>query len=207
MVRLAADGRVEVCVSSTDFGQGTSTVLTQIVADAVGVTPASIVMAPADTSVVPDSGPTVASRTVMVVGGILERAGRRLADELCVFAARERGVSDVSIHDGTFVDGAGRELASFEEIARAHGALEIVEHFEADSDDEFDESTYRGAAYSAYGWSANVIEVDVDSDTLAVNPRSATLVTDVARRSTQSSARVRSKAERCRPWATATWKR
>ena len=36
-------------------------------------------MAPQDTALVPDSGPTVASRTAMVVGGLLIQAARRLA--------------------------------------------------------------------------------------------------------------------------------
>ncbi len=54
----------------------------QIVADAMGIPYEQVEVAPVDTSVVPDSGPTVASRTCMVVGKILERAAAELKEKL-----------------------------------------------------------------------------------------------------------------------------
>src|SRR6202007_1926187 len=67
-VEASADGRVRVLVSSTEFGQGTKTVLCQIVAETLGVRYEDVELAQPDTHAVPNSGPTVASRTVMVVG-------------------------------------------------------------------------------------------------------------------------------------------
>ena len=57
-----------ILVASTEIGQGTRTMLAQIVADTLGVPYDDVEVNAADTSEVPDSGPTVASRTCMIVG-------------------------------------------------------------------------------------------------------------------------------------------
>ena len=77
-VDVTPEGKVRVLVSNTEFGQGTNTMLTQIAAEAIGIDYDDVVMAPADTGIVPNSGPTVASRTSMVVGRLIERAGLQL---------------------------------------------------------------------------------------------------------------------------------
>src|SRR2546430_14690770 len=60
------------------MGQGTVTVFTELAATRLGLEPEDVTIAEADTSRVPNSGPTVASRTTMIVGGLIERA----ADDL-----------------------------------------------------------------------------------------------------------------------------
>jgi len=67
-------------VSSTEMGQGAETVLRKIVAHTVDIPLKRVVYAPVDTGQVPDSGPTVASRTTMIVGGLLQQAGLELKD-------------------------------------------------------------------------------------------------------------------------------
>src|ERR1700675_2816950 len=73
-VEGCADGNVCVLVSSTEFGQGTKTILSQIAAEALGLPYESVCLAQADTMEVPNSGPTVASRTAMVVGKLVQSA-------------------------------------------------------------------------------------------------------------------------------------
>src|SRR6266478_3309169 len=73
-VEGCADGRVRVLVSSTEFGQGTKTVLCQIAAETLGLPYDDVEIAQADTNQVPNSGPTVASRTAMVVGSLVRSA-------------------------------------------------------------------------------------------------------------------------------------
>src|SRR5436309_2892854 len=80
-LELTATG-VRVLVSSTEIGQGTRTMHAQIVADTLGVPYESVEVAQPDTVLVPDSGPTVASRTCMVVGKILERCALELKETL-----------------------------------------------------------------------------------------------------------------------------
>lgn len=184
-LRLRKDLKIEVLASSTDFGQGTEGVFRQIVADACGVSLEDIVVHTPDTAAVPDSGPTVASRTVMVVGSLLSRAGRKLADELRRFAASALGVapSGVLLRDGIFETENG--TVPFAEIARQyvnlHGSLLTEATFEPTPGSTFDEATYQGDAYAAYAWGANVVEVEVDPDTFATRVTRLTTVSDVGR--------------------------
>src|SRR5205085_6498312 len=62
-VEATEDGRVRVLAASTEIGQGTNTIFAQIAADALGLTLDDIDVVQPDTSVVPNSGPTVPSRT------------------------------------------------------------------------------------------------------------------------------------------------
>ena len=73
------DGTVRVLAASTEIGQGTNTIFSQIAADALGIDCADVDVVQPDTSVVPDSGPTVASRTCMVVGKLVETAALGVA--------------------------------------------------------------------------------------------------------------------------------
>ena len=73
-VEGCADGKVRVLVSSTEFGQGTKTVLCQIAAETLDLPYEEVEIAQADTNEVPNSGPTVASRTIMVVGKLVQSA-------------------------------------------------------------------------------------------------------------------------------------
>src|SRR6202166_3319803 len=70
-VEGCADGTVRLLVSSTEFGQGTNTVLCQIAAEALDLPYENVRIAQPDTNQVPNSGPTVASRTAMVVGNLV----------------------------------------------------------------------------------------------------------------------------------------
>jgi CO/xanthine dehydrogenase Mo-binding subunit len=182
-IRLRSDLKIEVLSSSTDFGQGTEGVFRQIVADACGVPLHDVVVQVPDTAEVPDSGPTVASRTVMVVGGLLRRAGAKLVETLRAFAAQEAGTAPAAVilRNGFFETEQGR--TPFAEVARRcvnlRGPLTAEATFEPTPGSEFDEATYRGDAYAAYGWGANVVEVEVDPDTFIPRLTRLTTVSDV----------------------------
>src|SRR4030095_4599729 len=66
------EGRVRILAASTEIGQGTNTIFSQIAAEALGLDFDLIEVVRPDTSNVPNSGPTVASRTAMVVGKLVE---------------------------------------------------------------------------------------------------------------------------------------
>jgi len=76
-----SQGNVEVLTAITDMGQGVMTVFAKIVARELGLPEDKVIIRNPDTSRVPDSGPTVASRSVMVVGELLRRAAARLKTE------------------------------------------------------------------------------------------------------------------------------
>ncbi|HVR95792.1 MAG TPA: xanthine dehydrogenase family protein molybdopterin-binding subunit [Thermoanaerobaculia bacterium] len=176
--RLLEDGRIEVLTAMTDMGQGCAVVFPQIAAAAAGVRPDDVVFAEPDTSQVPDSGPTVASRTTMIVGGAIARAMAELRDR--VLAGRGEGFF---VRDGWIVGPSG-PVEPFREAARAlrqAGPVEVTTRYEPPDWQTFDESTYRGAAYPTYAWGADVVEVEVDPDTLSVHPVQVTAVCEVGK--------------------------
>src|SRR5437879_627094 len=69
-----AEGRVKVLAASTEIGQGTNTIFAQITAEALGIDYDFVEVVQPDTGNVPNSGPTVASRTTMIVGKLVESA-------------------------------------------------------------------------------------------------------------------------------------
>jgi len=81
-VRAYPDGTAEVLVSSTEIGQGTETVFCQIAAEGLALAIEKVRFAKPQTSRVPNSGPTVASRTTSIVGRLVERAARELREKL-----------------------------------------------------------------------------------------------------------------------------
>ncbi|WP_159084519.1 xanthine dehydrogenase family protein molybdopterin-binding subunit [Dongshaea marina] len=82
IARLEKDGedRVSIRVSNVDIGQGLSLTFRKIVAGALDCPLSQVLFHNPDTSLIPDSGPTVASRSIQVVGYILEKAARRLKE-------------------------------------------------------------------------------------------------------------------------------
>jgi CO/xanthine dehydrogenase Mo-binding subunit len=177
--RLLEDGRIEILTAMTDMGQGCAIVFPQIAAAAAGVSFDDIVFAPPDTSLVPDSGPTVASRTTMIVGGVIERAVRQLADIVRTTTLKGRS----TVEDSETRRQPRQERASFRDLARGylktHGPLEVTLRHEPPAWQVFDDATYRGAAYPTYAWGCDVVEVDVDPDTYDVRPRRAVAVCEV----------------------------
>ena len=83
VVKLHKDsgGNVEILAANSDIGQGLSTAFTKIVAKELGLPFSRVIINLPDTARVPNSGPTVASRSVMVVGELLRRAAVRLKAE------------------------------------------------------------------------------------------------------------------------------
>lgn len=76
-----ADGTVEVLASNGDIGQGVRTTFPKIVAKELNIPLEKVYYNHPDTARVPDSGPTVASRSLMVVGELLRRAAIKLRNE------------------------------------------------------------------------------------------------------------------------------
>lgn len=155
-IRLAHDGAVEVRAGSTEIGQGTNAMFVAIAAEALGASPDDVRLAPPDTGSVPNSGPTVASRTCMVVGGCLARACRELAARI-----------DARVHDTHGKRSAFRERARL--YLATGGDPLVAVTYEPPAGMSWDDARCRGDAYPVYGWGADVAEVEVDADTCAVD--------------------------------------
>lgn len=81
-VKLKKDkyGFVEILISNVEMGQGTQTSLRKIVATTLEISVEKVICQNPDTDRVPDSGPTVASRTIMIIGRLLEMAAKEMKE-------------------------------------------------------------------------------------------------------------------------------
>ena len=128
------EGRVRVFAGSTEMGQGTNTVFTQIAAETLGIECDQIEIVQPDTADVPNSGPTVASRTTMIVGGLVESAARAMREALLRSELLKPGY-----------DSSGFANACREYIAE-FGALKSFVKYEHPRDLHWDDKTYQGDA-------------------------------------------------------------
>jgi CO/xanthine dehydrogenase Mo-binding subunit len=159
-----------VLVSSTEFGQGTNTILCQIAAETLGIDYDAVEMGPPDTSVVPNSGPTVASRTSMVVGKLVHSAALGLKKTLAA--------SELLPWEGYTTDEFVAAVRTY--IAR-YGILRAESHYEPPPGVLWDDEHYRGEAYAAYAWAVYVAEVTVDLTTWGVRVDDFVAVQEVGR--------------------------
>jgi CO/xanthine dehydrogenase Mo-binding subunit len=163
------EGRLRVLSASTEIGQGTKTVFAQIAADALGLDYDAVEVVQPDTADVPNSGPTVASRTTMIVGKLVESAALQIKETL-----KGAGLLSDSYTRDEWARACG-------EYVRQHGALRTHVQYEQPKDIEWDDEHYRGDAYGAYAWAVYVAEVSVDTVTYEARVEDFVAVQEVGR--------------------------
>jgi CO/xanthine dehydrogenase Mo-binding subunit len=156
-VEALADGSVRVLVSSAEFGQGTNTVLCQIAAQTLGLPYEFVTIAQPDTRAVPNSGPTVASRTAMIVGNLVHSAALGLKQTLLKSGSLEESYTPPEF------------LNACREHVSKYGGLKSYSRYEAPPGIFWDDQKYRGEAYAAFAWAVYVAEVSVDLTTYGVS--------------------------------------
>lgn len=152
---VTRDGEPVVKVANVEMGQGAATTLASILADTLGVPVEWVRVETPDTAKVPNSGPTVASRTAMVVGGLVRRAGLDLKDAL-------------SSQTGVFP----KTRAALRKAAAALCGEAPERMFTAKYQKpewiQWDDETYKGDAYGVYGYACAVADLEVDKITYEV---------------------------------------
>ena len=144
------DGTVQILAASTEIGQGTNTIFSQIASEVLGVDFDLIEIVQPDTGRVPNSGPTVASRTSMVVGKLVESAALALKQTLV-----GSGLLSDSYSTSDF-------RAACREYVTRFGPLKASATYQAPPNIFWDDEKYQGDAYGAYAWAVYVAEVSYD---------------------------------------------
>jgi CO/xanthine dehydrogenase Mo-binding subunit len=145
-----AEGKVKILAASTEIGQGTNTIFSQIAAETLGLDFDSIEIVQPDTCRVPNSGPTVASRTSMVVGKLVESAVMGLKQTLI-----GSGLLPAQYVEADFKRACAEYLAKF-------GSLKTSSTYQPPPNVHWDDEKYQGDAYGAYAWAVYVAEVSFD---------------------------------------------
>jgi CO/xanthine dehydrogenase Mo-binding subunit len=166
-VEATEDGKLRVLAASTEIGQGTRTIFSQIAAQALGIDPAQVEVAQPDTAKVPNSGPTVASRTAMIVGKLVESAALGLGRKL-----RESGL---------WSGGAGEFPQACTAYVAQHGNLRATAEYHVPPGIQWDEQNYRGDAYGTYAWAVYLAQVSVDTTTYEIRVDDFVAVQEIGR--------------------------
>jgi CO/xanthine dehydrogenase Mo-binding subunit len=163
------EGIVRVLAANTEIGQGTNTIFAQIASDALGISYDRVEIARPDTAAVPNSGPTVASRTSMVVGKLVEEAALKLKAELVASGL----LCDMCTED-EFVRACRRYIET-------RGPLRSRAQYEPPPGLLWDDKRYSGDAYGTYAWAVYVAEVEVDTLTFESRVTDFVAVQEVGR--------------------------
>jgi CO/xanthine dehydrogenase Mo-binding subunit len=170
---IMRDGSVHCAIGNVEMGQGARTVLAQIAADALGAPFELVNVVETDTTLVPDSGPTVASRTTFMSGNSLMVAAAELRPRLLHVAKDMLGVEkeeDVELIDGWASSRKNKkgEKFHFKELAEKLYAYRLMPSafgWYIAPDSSYDQETGQGNAYFVYSYCTNVAEVEVDMET------------------------------------------
>jgi CO/xanthine dehydrogenase Mo-binding subunit len=185
-IQINHDGSVVFAVGTTEIGQGMKMVLAQIVAEALGAPLAAVEMLPTDTTRVPDSGPTVASRATTMSGNALLDAAAQLRARMCAVAADVLTVPppQIALHNGrVYADGAPAAL-TFAELVHACAVRRVslsAQGWHHPRKLSFDWQTGQGDAYVVFAFATNIAEVLVDERTGATTVLRVTAAHDVGK--------------------------
>lgn len=164
--KVTFDGeRFRVYTSSTEMGQGASTVLPMVAAEELGAELSQVVYVDPDTSKTPNTGPTVASRTTMYAGKAVQDA--------CV------NLKKILSPEGAL---KGAELfAAASKYLAEHGRLEALGYNIFTDGQHWDPNKFEGDAYHGYAWIANAVEISLDMDTYEATPTHAWIAAEIGR--------------------------
>ncbi len=151
-MKLEADGSITIAVGTVEMGQGLTTALIQIASEALALPLDGIHLVPVDSSRVPDSGPTVASRGTMMSGLAIIDAAEKLQERISS-VARDLSIPEVEIP------------SQLQEIARAFFMRNIdpaVEGWVSGGPVSWDPESGLGDVYCVYSYATHIAQVEVD---------------------------------------------
>ncbi len=170
-IQILSDGSVSVGSGLTEYGTGAISGVMQVASSVLGVPLSRFRLERPDTSKHRESGPTVASRVVVIGGNASKMAAEKLRGRVVPVAAGLLGADpkDVAIADGLAFDrGHPSVTVSWDDVvaeAYRRGISLTEDGFFMAPAAPWDEEVGQGTPYVQYTWGALVIEVEVDTDT------------------------------------------
>ncbi len=184
VVDIFDDGTVGLLTGCADIGQGSNTILAQIVAEELGVDYEDVQVISADTAVTPDGGATSASRQTYISGNACRLAAANAKKEVLRIAGEELGAdpADMEIkHKRIFVRGDPRKEMTLQDAlnkCRAKGVMTLGSAYFNPNATGFDQNG-QGSPYATYAFGCHMAEVEVDEDTGVVTVKNLVVSSDV----------------------------
>lgn len=188
LVNIYKDSSVGVSVGNAEMGQGALTVLAQIAAETLNAPYEGVRVEEVDSSKVPDSGPTVASRTTLMSGNAIIDAATPLRERIFktafdLLTAKKADASRKMVAaGGTFT--MGEKSVEFKEVAAEcwKRRLKMCEEgWYTAPRTSFKNESGQGDAYVIYSYSADAAEVEVDLRTGVLKVRKIWAAYDVGK--------------------------
>lgn len=167
-IQIHRDGFVSVAYGLVEMGQGALNVVTQMVADALGISTERITVVPTDTRNVPDSGPSVASRNVMMTGNAIRNAAEKLLPVLKSAAAEmlECDLNYIKIRLDQVMDTSSDTILKFEELTdhlfSTNRQMDALGWWHVRKLD-YNATKGIGEAYFTYSYATHIASVRVDT--------------------------------------------
>ncbi len=185
IVAVQRDGSIFISCGLAENGQGLKTVFSQIAAEELGVDMKRIHYMEVDTSVSPDSGSTVASRSTLLGGQSVKKAAGQIREILAEVIVDEYKVKKENlIFKNEYLFEKDRNVVSFNEavdLANKKGILLSAFGWYKAPDISWDEETGQGRPYFTYVYGCQVAEVEVDCATGQTEVLKITAAHDVGR--------------------------
>lgn len=170
-VDLLDDGTVNLLSGAADIGQGSNTVMAQIVAEELGVDFDDVLITSADTGITPEGGATSASRQTYISGNAVLRAAREAKKVLVGEAAELFGVDASEIvvkNHRVYVKGKEDNAKKIQDViasCRSKGKITIGHGWFNPNTTALESETGEGSPYGAYAFATQVVEIEVDTET------------------------------------------
>jgi CO/xanthine dehydrogenase Mo-binding subunit len=171
-LKINEDGRAIVHSSECDAGQGAMTMLSQVVAHELDIPISHVHVVAPDTDISPYCIGSLASRVTIVAGNAAIVAAQKAKDELFNAASQlwKVATDQLALANGAvYVLTKPEQKATLGELVRAHiwrhGGEGIHVHGTWDADTVMPDDNLYGNVAPAYSFAAQVVEVEVDTDT------------------------------------------
>jgi len=172
-IKMNPDGSVIVYSGASDLGQGSDTILIQIVAEELGVKFEQVKIVSADTETTPLDYGSFGTRVTFAAGNAVKMGAKIVRQQLLEIASDilEANVDDLEAKDGAvYVKGSPGRSVSVERVARIAyydkgKPLAGRGYYNGPESPSPDVSTYFGNTSPAYCFAAQVAEVEVDLGT------------------------------------------
>jgi xanthine dehydrogenase molybdenum-binding subunit len=188
IVKVDDFAKVTLITGSTEIGQGSETVLAQIAAEELGLTPDHVTVVNNDTEIAPWDVGAHASRTTFIAGNSARLAARKAREKLLAAAAEQSGIDAqeldlrrgmvVRAKDGEVVKALGKVIRSLH-FGKKNDTV-ITEHY-YEPPAQMQDREFKGDVSPTYAFATQVAEVEVDLETGAVKVVRITAVHDVGR--------------------------
>ncbi|MBW2609679.1 MAG: molybdopterin-dependent oxidoreductase [Deltaproteobacteria bacterium] len=172
IIKVFEDGTATLLTGATDIGQGSNTTLAQIAAEELGINIEDITVVSGDTEITPFDFGTYSSRVTYISGNAVKAAAQDVNRQLFAFVAEklEADLSNLIAKDGRIhVKRSSKKGMTFSEAVK--GCLYSKEFhvlgkgLYSTPTVMVNQETYEGHSSPAYGYGADIAEVDVDRET------------------------------------------